>query len=711
MPYSPPSTSVNLTGPITSLGSVTSIASQTGTGSKFVVDTSPTLITPDLGTPSALVGTNISGTAAGLTAGNVTTNANLTGGVTSIGNAATVVTNADLTGDVTSVGNATTLTNAPVIAKVLTGYSSGAGTVAATDSILQAIQKLDGNDSTNADLTGVITSSGNATSIASQTGTGTKFVVDTSPTLVTPILGTPASGTLTNCTFPTLNQNTTGTAAGLSATLAIASGGTAATTAGAALTSLGAYPSANPSGYTSNTGTVTSVTGTAPVFSSGGTTPVISMTAASPSDNGYMTAAYVTKLNGIATGATANTGTVTSVSTSGNVSGITLTGSVTTSGTLTLGGAIGTLNQNTTGSSGSCTGNAATATTAANSTLAGGLAVHSTTINNEANKIVRTESNGYCNFGWINTVSGDNSTTAINRIYASQDQYLRYYTLANFTAQIAAQGGSWIGSASTLVAGNNYTINRLMARQSGVSMGSGNSAQIEVNNAGSGACNISFHREGAYGAHFGLDTDNVFSTYGWSAGAGYTAMRVGAFTANGAVTANGAITTTGALTVGSGLGNSDIYMVDTDEGTRRIHCNSNRIGFLNQSNGWGAYCNDDGSWGVDGAITATGNITAYYSDDRLKTKLGNIENALDKVCSLDGFYYEANETAQALGYKPVREVGLSAQSVQKVLPEVIAPAPIDPQYLTMHYERVVPLLVEAIKELRAEVSALKKCGC
>ena len=52
----------------------------------------------------------------------------------------------------------------------------------------------------------------------------------TSPTLTAPVLGTPASGTLTNCTFPTLNQNTTGTAAGLSATLAVASGGTGVTT-------------------------------------------------------------------------------------------------------------------------------------------------------------------------------------------------------------------------------------------------------------------------------------------------------------------------------------------------------------------------------------------------------------------------------------------------------------------------------------------------
>ena len=108
-----------------------------------------------------------------------------------------------------------------------------------------------------------------------------------------------------------------------------------------------------------------------------------------------------------------------------------------------------------------------------------------------------------------------------------------------------------------------------------------------------------------------------------------------------------------------------------------------------------------------GAITAVGNITAYYSDDRLKTNLGNIPNALDKVNTLNGFYYEANETAQALGYKPVREVGVSAQQVQAILPEITAPAPIDNQYLTVHYERLVPLLIEAIKELTAKVEALE----
>jgi hypothetical protein len=112
--------------------------------------------------------------------------------------------------------------------------------------------------------------------------------------------------------------------------------------------------------------------------------------------------------------------------------------------------------------------------------------------------------------------------------------------------------------------------------------------------------------------------------------------------------------------------------------------------------------------GTSGEIRAVNNITAYYSDDRLKTRLGNIDGALAKVMSLNGFHYEANETAQALGYTVKPEVGLSAQEVQAVLPEVVVPAPIDEKYLTIHYERIIPLLVEAIKELQAEVESLKK---
>lgn len=111
--------------------------------------------------------------------------------------------------------------------------------------------------------------------------------------------------------------------------------------------------------------------------------------------------------------------------------------------------------------------------------------------------------------------------------------------------------------------------------------------------------------------------------------------------------------------------------------------------------------------GTSGEIRATNNVTAYYSDDRLKTRLGLIENALAKVATLDAFYYEANETAQSLGYKPVREVGISAQQVQAVMSEVVAPAPIDDRYLTVRYERLVPLLLAAVKELTLRVAALE----
>ena len=111
--------------------------------------------------------------------------------------------------------------------------------------------------------------------------------------------------------------------------------------------------------------------------------------------------------------------------------------------------------------------------------------------------------------------------------------------------------------------------------------------------------------------------------------------------------------------------------------------------------------------GTSGDIVAIGNITAYYSDERLKNKLGNIVNALEKVLSLNGFYYEPNDIAQAMGYPLRTEVGVSAQEVQAVMPEVVVPAPIDNNYLTVHYEKIIPLIIEAIKELKAEVDSLK----
>ena len=334
----------------------------TGSGA-VVLATSPTLVTPALGTPSALVGTNITGTAAGLTAGTVTTNANLTGGVTSVGNAATVVTNANLTGEATSTGNAVTLTNSAVIGKVITGFTSGAGTVAATDNILQAIQKLDGNNSTNANLTGVITSVGNATSIASQTGTGTKFVVDTSPTLITPDLGTPTALVGTNITGTataftasnvTTNANLTGeaTSVGNTATLtnsAVIGKVITGFTSGAGVvaatdTILQAIQKLDGNTAASGSGTVTSVS----VVTANGLAGTVATPSVTPAITLTTSVTGVIKGDGTALSA-ATSGTDYSLGTSALATGIVK--STTTTGALTIAIAADfpTLDQNTTG--------------------------------------------------------------------------------------------------------------------------------------------------------------------------------------------------------------------------------------------------------------------------------------------------------------------------------------------------------------------------
>ena len=124
-----------------------------------------------------------------------------------------------------------------------------------------------------------------------------------------------------------------------------------------------------------------------------------------------------------------------------------------------------------------------------------------------------------------------------------------------------------------------------------------------------------------------------------------------------------------------------------------------------------------------GNILASGNITAYYSDERLKTKVSVIQNALDKVRSLEGFIYVENDLAKSVGYTNSGEqAGVSAQRVKAVLPQAVSLAPFDmtgvpetgeiisksgKNYLTVDYSRLSPLLIEAIKEQDQEVIDLR----
>jgi hypothetical protein len=171
---------------------------ETGTGS-LVFATSPTLVTPALGTPSALVGTNITGTAAGLTAGNVTTNANLTGAITSVGNATSL-------GSFTSANLASALTDE-------TG--TGANVFANTPTLVTPV--IGAATGTSLAVTGSLRSSGTA-GVGYSTGAGGVVIQGTSRTTgvtINKITGQitlfSAAGTTSATTFTVTNStvNTT----------------------------------------------------------------------------------------------------------------------------------------------------------------------------------------------------------------------------------------------------------------------------------------------------------------------------------------------------------------------------------------------------------------------------------------------------------------------------------------------------------------------
>jgi predicted heme/steroid binding protein len=267
---------------------------------------------------------------------------------------------------------------------------------------------------------------------------------------------------------------------------------------------------------------------------------------------------------------------------------------------------------------------------------------------------------------------------------------------------------------------------------------------------------------------------------------------------------NGDARVYGYLYVNGGGTASSIYMSDTDEGQREIHCNSNRIGFLTQSGAWGAWCTDDGSWEsavsvttndwfyvngggglywssygrglrspdaegnpygnvntygsgrngwlgygigsqftfmgrtsvdvglhdtsfgwiwyspfatgrmgigtsttsssyrlyVEGAIYATGDVVAY-SDRRKKKNIETIGNAIEKVTSLRGVFYDKiGEEEKG------RQLGVIAQEVDEVLPEAVSYAKDIDEY-GVKYGNLGGLFIEAFKEQQRQIEELK----
>ena len=758
-----------------------------------------------------------------LLVGGVTTLTNLAGAGTAIvvtdnaGNLSTQPTSTYLTslsGEATNSGSAVTLTNSAVIGKVLTGLNVYSAAIAATDSILAAFGKIQGQiDGLQGGTIykGSWNANTNTPTITSGTGTqGNYYVVTTAGTTTIDGVSSWAVGDwiIFNGTvwekIPNVDAITS-----VNGQTGVVSLTTSNINEGTNLY----YTDARARAAISLT---TSGSSGASTYSSG----VLNIPTYTLAGLGGAAAATTITINGTAQDLSASrtfsVGTVTSVSGTGTVSGLTLTGSITNSGSLTLGGtltltsgnvttALGftpynstnpagyTTNTGTvtsivagtyltggtiTGSgtiavdatttntadkivardaSGNFSAGTITATltgTASNATTAGGLAVH-TDRNNEVNKIVRTDANGYIQAGWINTTSGDNGTTAIDRIYASSDAYIRYYTPANFRTVLdvpTRTGGSASGTWGISVTGNAATATNVAysgltgtvptwnQNTTGNAATASTSSQVTINYSNNsdasyqmlwGSGNSVYGTAGITCNPF-TDTVNLTGTLnsGGIGVVGFGRMYGGDFWHSG--TANNGTRTptlklgrfsdseTPAYTIFTDDTNGDIleFYSERYAGDFRLTRNS-ETGLRNMmrvysDNGGSVidlYTGDGSSLGVklqsNGDARFAYDVVAYYSfsDARLKTNVATIQNPLQKVMAMRGVSYEWNE-----GYKiGKKEIGLIAQEVMEIIPEVVAEKErVDgSKFLSVDYEHLTGLLIEAVKELKREVDELK----
>jgi hypothetical protein len=523
--------------------------------------------------------------------------------------------------------------------------AQGQLTLAGNTTITPAIGSITGLGTGVATWLATPSSANLLAAVTDETGTGS-LVFATSPTLVTPILGTPQSGDFSSGTFtwPTFNQNTTGNAATA----------TSATTA---------------------TNLAGGATGSLPYQSAAATTAMLAA-----GSNGQV----LTLASGVPSWATLTTGTVTSVGTAGTVNGLTLTGGpITSSGTITLGGTLDLSSPPTIGNTTPNTGRFTTLTVDDNSTF-GTSNTDTVTFTGRINSDFDPATDNAYDLGRVGHEWRDlfiDGTANIDSLIAD-------------TADINAGtiDGVTIGAASAAAA----TVTTLNVTSTIALSGSTGTAGYVLTSNGASAPTW---QANANGLAITDDTTTNATRY-----LTFTSASTGSITgANVSSTklsfnpSTGILTSTSFTGAGTGLtGTASSLTAGT--ASALTTGNSYQVGSL----GVGTAAS-----GTAGEIRATNNITAYYSDDRLKTKLGKIENALAMVCELEGFYYEANETAQAFGYTVQKEVGVSAQSTQKNMPEIVAPAPIDDKYLTVRYERFAPYLIEAIKELKAKVDLLE----
>lgn len=500
----------------------------------------------------------------------------------------------------------------------------------------------------------------------------------------------------------------------------------------------------------------TRTTTTVPITSSTGTGATLS--AATTSLAGVMTASDKSKLDGIASGATANTGTVTSITTGTGLSG----GTITTSGTISL--------ANTTVTAGSYTNTNITVDaqgriTAASNGSAGGVS----SFNTRTGAVTLTSGDvttalgytplstaggtltGDLSFGsqtgtWItssamsdsigwnssygtyigSTVGGTKYLYANGTFYDST-AYRTLWHNGNLTNlnQLTNGPGYITGESDTLatVTGRGASTSTLSTFSGGISLGT-SSTRDKLRLWSDSQYTIGMQAGVTFG---GLDDYAMTFQFNDESDRGFWWGDAGHSTAQGAM----ALTTNGWLTVARGIrvggGESDIstptlpfevvgtngqlfsvtdsmsgtiYSVNDISGIPSIEVLDTGLVKLAQYNGRVLIGTgtDDGTTKVQilGDISATNLNTT--SDIRFKDNIVKIDNALEKVLNINGYTFTMKETGE-------RSTGVIAQEVEKILPEVIHGSE---DKKTVAYGNMVGLLIEAIKEQQKEIEALKQ---
>jgi hypothetical protein len=288
-------------------------------------------------------------------------------------------------------------------------------------------------------------------------------------------------------------------------------------------------------------------------------------------------------------------------------------------------------------------------------------------------------------------------------------------TSANTASAIVARDGSGNFTAGTITAALTGNVTGNVTGTSGSTTGNAATATTlqtarAINGVSfNGSADVTVHTAGTGISISGTTVTNSGVT-SIVAGTGISISG-----ATGAVTVTNSITNNNQLTNGSGYitgitsanvtGALGFTPYNSTNPSGYITASSNTSGTHTGAVSTGSACST-GTLSVTGAITATGEVTAYYSDANLKKDIVEIQDPISKVMSLRGVTFRPNETALALGITDKEEVGVIAQEVEAVLPQLVTPSAFA-GYKTVKYDKLTALLLEAVKAQQLQIDALR----